>query len=128
MYKNLTITSLLGLSAIILGAFGAHTLKNKLSIDELNSFETAVLYQFYHVLVLLIVNTCKEISIKNKRIISLFFFTGIIFFSGSIYLIQLTKITAKNIWFITPLGGLFFVVGWLLMILAFIKKKSTTDV
>ena len=126
MYKNLTITSFIGFLAIILGAFGAHALKNKLNIDELNSFNTAVRYQVYHVIVLLFVNIYTEFSKKQKNIISKIFFLGILFFSGSIYLIHLTPITAKTIWFITPLGGLFFIFGWLLMMIYFIKKGKKT--
>ena len=122
MNKNLTITSLLGLLAIILGAFGAHALKNSLSVEELQSFSTAVRYQMYHVIVLLFVNTFKGFSEKTKKLISYFFFGGIICFSGSIYAIYLLGVSSKSIWFITPFGGLLFVVGWLLMCIRFLKK------
>jgi uncharacterized membrane protein YgdD (TMEM256/DUF423 family) len=124
MFKNLIITCFLGLTAIILGAFGAHALKEILSVEQLNSFETAVRYQMYHVIVLLIVNLFDGFTTKQKNTISILFFIAIILFSGSIYLIQLTQITAKSIWFITPLGGLFFILGWLLMILIFAKKMN----
>jgi uncharacterized membrane protein YgdD (TMEM256/DUF423 family) len=124
MFKNLVITCFLGLTAIILGAFGAHALKEILSVEQLNSFETAVRYQMYHVIVLLIVNLFDGFTTKQKNTISILFFIAIILFSGSIYLIQLTQITAKSIWFITPLGGLFFILGWLLMILIFAKKMN----
>lgn len=122
MFKNLIITSFLGMLAIILGAFGAHALKDILTTDQLLSFETAVRYQMYHVIVLLFVNIYEGFSDNQKNTISYFFFIGILFFSGSIYLIQTTSITAKSIWFITPLGGLFFIIGWVLMIVIFIKK------
>lgn len=124
MFKNLIITCFLGMLAIILGAFGAHALKESLTLDQLASFETAVRYQMYHVLVLLFVNIYDGFSIKQKNSISYIFFLGILFFSGSIYLIQLTSITAKSIWFVTPLGGLFFVIGWFSMITIFVKKVS----
>ena len=124
MFKNLIITCFLGMLAIILGAFGAHALKETLTSDQLLSFETAVRYQMVHVIVLLFVNTFEGFSIKQKNSISYIFFLGILFFSGSIYLIQLTSITAKSIWFITPLGGLFFVIGWFSMITIFVKKVS----
>lgn len=124
MFKNLIITCFLGLTAIILGAFGAHALKEILSIEQLNSFETAVRYQMYHVIVLLIVNLFDGFTTKQKNTISILFFIAILLFSGSIYLIQLTQITAKSIWFITPLGGLFFIIGWLLMIVIFAKKMN----
>tara|TARA_R110002049_G_scaffold13089_2_gene57409 strand:+ start:5948 stop:6328 length:381 start_codon:yes stop_codon:yes gene_type:complete len=122
MFKNLIITCFLGMLAIILGAFGAHALKETLTAAQLLSFETAVRYQMYHVIVLLFVNTYNGFSLTQKNVISWLFFFGIIFFSGSIYAIQLTEITAKSIWFITPLGGLLFVLGWFCLILYFIKK------
>jgi len=122
MFKNLVITGFLGMFAIVLGAFGAHALKELLTSDQLLSFETAVTYQMYHVLVLLFVNTFEGFTAKQKNSISYLFFLGILFFSGSIYVIQLTSITAKSIWFITPLGGLFFIIGWLSLIMIFVNK------
>jgi uncharacterized membrane protein YgdD (TMEM256/DUF423 family) len=122
MFKNLILTSLFGLTAVVLGAFGAHALKEILSATELLSFESAVRYQMFHVLVLLFVNTYAGFSSKQKNRISALFFLGILFFSGSIYVIHLTPVLAKAIWFVTPLGGLFFIIGWFLMLLLFIKK------
>lgn len=124
MFKNLIITCFLGLLAVILGAFGTHALKESLTADQLLSFETAVRYQMYHAIVLLFVNIYDGFSIKQKNRISYLFFSGILFFSGSIYLIQLTKVTAKSIWFVTPLGGLFFLIGWISMIIIFVKKSK----
>ena len=108
MRKNLTITAILGFLAIALGAFGAHALKEKLDPNSLKSFETGVRYLMYHVIVLLLVNTYSEFSIKTKNLISYLFFIGILFFSGSIFAITAGGISPKSIWFITPLGGLFF--------------------
>lgn len=124
MYKNLSITALLGLLAVVLGAFGAHALKETLTTDALQSFETAVRYQFYHVFVLLFVNTFNGFTEKQKNIISYLLFAGILCFSGSIYAIQLLKVSAKSIWFITPLGGLLFIIAWALMIVFFAKKNN----
>ena len=123
MNKNLVITSLLGAITILLGAFGAHALKEILDESALKSFETAVRYQMYHVLVLLVVNTYPKFSKKSKNIISYLFFSGILFFSGSIYAITL-GVNAKSIWFITPLGGLLFVLGWLKMTTVFFKMTN----
>lgn len=123
MFKNLIITCFFGLTAVILGAFGAHALKESLTPEQLLSFETAVRYQMYHAIVLLFVNSFHHFSIKQKNTVSLLFFIGILLFSGSIYCIQLTSISAKSIWFITPLGGLFFIIGWISMIVIFVKKK-----
>jgi uncharacterized membrane protein YgdD (TMEM256/DUF423 family) len=122
MFKNLIAACFLGVLAVCFGAFGAHALKEVLTSDQLLSFETAVRYQMYHVIVLLFVNTFDGFSEKQKNIISYIFFFGILFFSGSIYLIQLTSISAKSIWFITPLGGLFFIIGWVSMIIIFVKN------
>lgn len=122
MFKNLVITSFFGALAIIFGAFGAHALKETLTPDQLQSFETAVRYQMYHVIILLFLNTYDGISQKQKNTISYLFFAGILFFSGSIYLIQLTPVTAASVWFVTPLGGLFFIIGWISMIVIFAKK------
>jgi uncharacterized membrane protein YgdD (TMEM256/DUF423 family) len=125
MFKNLIITGFLGMFAVILGAFGAHAFKELLSSDQLSSFETAVRYQMFHVIVLLFVNTFDGFTTTQKNRISYIFFLGILFFSGSIYAIQLTSITAKSIWFITPLGGLFFIIGWLSMIVIFAKNLTS---
>ncbi len=122
MFKNLIITCFLGLSAVALGAFGAHALKETLSTDQLLSFETAVRYQMYHVIVLLFVNIYEGFSSTQKNRISYLLMLGIILFSGSIYCIQLTSITAKSIWFVTPLGGLFLMGGWMYLIMVFVKK------
>jgi len=122
MYKNLIITATLGMLGIVLGAFGAHALKEILSETELLSFETAVRYQMYHVIVLLFVNIYDGFTPSQKNKISYLFFLGILFFSGSIYAINLTTITAKSIWFVTPFGGLTLIIGWVLMIAIFVNK------
>jgi len=122
MKKNLSITAFLGALGIVLGAFGAHALKEKLSIEDLKIFETGVRYQMYHVFALLFVNTLSNFTTMTKKSISIFFFLGILFFSGSLYAITAGGIPAKSIWFITPLGGLFFIIGWVLLALKFLKK------
>ena len=123
MFKNLIFVCFLGLSAIVLGAFGAHALRDILSASELTIFETGVRYQMYHSIVLLFVNTYDEFTTSQKNRITFIFFLGILLFSGSIYTIQLTSITAKSIWFITPMGGLTLIIGWSTMIVIFLKKS-----
>jgi len=123
MNKNLVITSIIGAIAIALGAFGAHALKEVLTVEELKSYETAVKYQMFHIIVLLIVNTYTGFNLKNKNVISYLFLVGILFFSGSIYAITL-GVSPKNIWFITPLGGLLFIIGWLKLAYSFFKIKK----
>ena len=121
MKINLGIAALIGSLTIILGAFGAHALEDTLTADGLKSFETAVRYQMYHVIVLLFVNSYSEFTLKTKNTVSYLFFAGILFFSGSIYAITL-GVNPKSIWFITPLGGLFFILGWLKMGISYFKK------
>ncbi|CAL2091392.1 DUF423 domain-containing protein [Tenacibaculum sp. 190524A05c] len=123
MYKNLTIITLLGALTIILGAFGAHALKETLSPEALQSFETAVRYQMYHVLLLIMVNLTEHFSIAFKRKITWFFLTGILLFSGSIYAIYLGKIPVNYIWFVTPLGGLVLIIGWFLLSYQLFKRS-----
>ena len=121
--RNLILTSILGALTVILGAFGSHVLKEKLGVEGLETFETAVKYQMYHVIVLLVVNSMIQLSIKSKNNISLFFFLGILFFSGSLYLITIFGVNPKNIWFVTPLGGLFFILGWIRLLYYLFKGK-----
>ena len=123
MKNYLALTAILGILTIILGAFGSHALTSKLSAESLKSFETAVHYQFFHVIVLLFVNTNAKFSDKIKKNASLLFFLGILFFSGSIYLITIGGIAAKTIWFVTPLGGLFMIAGWSYLLIKFLKNK-----
>ena len=122
MNKNLILTAIIGALTIILGAFGAHALQETLSENQLKSFETGVRYQMFHVLALLFVNTYNAFNSKIKNTISILFFIGILFFSGSIYAITL-GVDAKNIWFITPVGGVLFIIGWLKMAISFSTKK-----
>lgn len=123
MNKYLAISALLGCLTIVLGAFAAHTLKDVLTDIQLKSFETGVRYQMYHVIVLLFVNTYTGFSEKSKQLISNLFLLGILFFSGSIYAITF-GIGAKNIWFITPLGGLILILGWLFLGINFLKNNK----
>ncbi len=122
MSKNiLFFTAVLGALGIALGAFGAHALKDLLG-EQTKNWETAVKYQMFHVLAILIVQNTPQISMSSKNTISFLFLIGILFFSGSLFLISSKIIEAKYIWFITPLGGLSFISGWILLALNFLKK------
>ncbi|MBL4746788.1 MAG: DUF423 domain-containing protein [Flavobacteriaceae bacterium] len=123
MKLNLKITALLGAITVILGAFGAHALKETLSEAALKSFETGVRYQMYHVIVLLFVNGYTGFSNRVKNGISYFLFAGIACFSGSIYAISF-GVPASSIWFLTPLGGLFLIAGWSFMFISFMKSSK----
>lgn len=123
MNKILSFIAFLGAITIVLGAFGAHSLQEILSAQELKSFETGVRYQMYHILVLLFVNTYAKFSSKVKTTMNYLFLGGILLFSGSIYAITF-GVPAKAIWFITPLGGLLFILGWIKLSLSFFKNTS----
>jgi len=119
--------SFFGMTAIILGAFGAHALKKVLSVDQLVTFETGVKYQMYHALFLLFLGLNNHLSYKIKKTILVLTILGIIFFSGSIYLLatdSLNDFNFKIIGFITPIGGLLLIVSWAILMIHFLKKKS----
>ena len=123
MNKILSLVAFLGAITIVLGAFGAHSLQEILSTQELKSFETGVRYQMYHILALLFVNTYTKFSSKVKTIINYLFLGGILLFSGSIYAITF-GVPAQTIWFVTPLGGFLFILGWLKMGFSFFKSTE----
>ncbi len=120
---------LLGALAVALGAFGAHGLKTILTAQQLVTFETAVRYQFYHVFALLF--AALLYSQVNKKLASAAgycFISGIIIFCGSLYM--LTYVQASNIsgfaWLgpVTPIGGVAFIAGWILLALASIRRNN----
>jgi uncharacterized membrane protein YgdD (TMEM256/DUF423 family) len=127
--KTISTGALLGMIAIILGAFGAHALKNILSSEQLSTFETGVRYQMYHALFLLFVGTTHFINQKSKKIIYNLTVMGTILFSGSIYLLATNSITSidfKIFGFVTPVGGLLLISAWIKLffdILMPMKKK-----
>jgi uncharacterized membrane protein YgdD (TMEM256/DUF423 family) len=121
-----------GALAVMAGALGAHFLKSKLQIDvftleNLAAFETAVKYQMYHaiVLVLLALLTDKvQNNILNKS--GQCFMIGTVLFSGSIYLLSTATLLGLSLsWLgpITPIGGLFLIVGWCLLAYGGVKKN-----
>ncbi|MCB0464140.1 MAG: DUF423 domain-containing protein [Aequorivita sp.] len=113
--KMVATASLLTAATIALGAFGAHGLKNIVEASALNTFETGVRYQMYHSLAILVLGLAPSIPEKIKKTVFWIFILGIILFSGSIYLLALNAIlpfNAAKIGFITPIGGLMFILGW----------------
>ncbi len=106
-----------GMLAIIFGAFGAHALKKILSENQLKSFETGIKYQMYHAIVLLLLGFNFQFSTSAMYWC---FTLGVLLFSFSIYGLVLSDAKGKKLKFlgpITPIGGLLFVIGWLLLIL-----------
>lgn len=124
--KNLIFASILGLISVAMGAFGAHALKDILEPEALQSYETGVRYMMVHALVLLFLNNSTALEQKTKNTLSTLFIVGIVFFSGSIFAIQLKLVDASSIWFITPLGGLLLISGWFGMALAFFRKTRAS--
>ena len=124
--KLITTASILGAIAIILGAFGAHALKKVLNSDQLITFETGVRYQMYHALFLLFISTLDTITDKSKKVILTLVQLGVLFFSGSIYLLASNDLTAfdfKTIGFITPIGGALLIAAWCVLIYQNWMKK-----
>lgn len=124
--KVISTAAILGMIAIILGAFGAHALKKELTLEELSTFETGVKYQMYHALFLLFVGL-SSMTEKTKKGITLLIVSGVVLFSGSIYILatkNLTGIDIKAFGIVTPIGGLLLIVGWFWHFLTFITKKS----
>ena len=104
--------------AVALGAFGAHVLKDRLTADMLNNFETGVRYQMYHALALLAVAwaVTRWSASRLPSAAGWFFVAGTLLFSTSLYLLSLSG--ARWLGAITPLGGVCFVAGWLCLVLA----------
>jgi uncharacterized membrane protein YgdD (TMEM256/DUF423 family) len=118
----LVFAAFFGATAIILGAFGAHLLKKKLSTEQLQSFETGIKYQIYHAIILLVLGFQLKESSTIDQYIFLAFIIGTLLFSFSIYGLVISSAKNKKIKFlgpITPLGGLFLVAGWLLLFYKF---------
>jgi uncharacterized membrane protein YgdD (TMEM256/DUF423 family) len=126
--KALVAGSVFAALAVILGAFGAHALKQVLEPDQLQTFETGVKYQFYHSFALLATGIIyASFPFKQVKLASTFFITGILLFSGSLYALTLLKMNGQvglgGVGIITPIGGLFFIAGWLLLTMGILKKN-----
>jgi len=113
--------SLIGAIGVMIGAFGAHALKDKLTASgRMETFETAVKYQFYHALALVLVGIlAKEFVSKTINYSGYCFLGGTLIFSGSLYLICLTGV--KTFGAIAPIGGTLMIAGWLLLFWAVLK-------
>ena len=112
------------LTGVLLGAFGAHALKELLSSNQLASFETGVRYQIFHGIVLLFTGFSFD-KIQSTRLISMIFIIGTLLFSISIYLLNLQEIIGTSLSFlgpITPIGGALLIAGWLIFLISLIKN------
>lgn len=122
------IAALLGALSVIIGAFGAHALRQLLNDNSIAIFETGVQYQFYHVFALLAVGVLyKDAHNKIMFYSGIFFIAGVILFSGSLYFLTFIKglHVAGYRWAgaITPFGGLSFILGWICLFAGIIKNK-----
>lgn len=128
MHKQALISgALLSGVAVILGAFGAHALKEVLDPNQLNTFEVGVRYQFYHSFALLITGIIyQSYPAKQVKLAATFFLIGIALFSGSLYLMTLFNVQGvvglRGVGAVTPVGGVFFILGWVMLLIGIIKK------
>lgn len=123
----LILGAILGGLGVALGAFGAHGLKKIVAAEAVATYQTGVQYQMYHVFALLILGMMAERFTSSFFHYSGFFFlAGIVFFSGSLYLAvsleAMNKVVPVFVRLITPIGGLFFIFGWILLLLGIIRK------
>ena len=103
--------------SVALGAFGAHALKSRLSSEALAIFETAARYQMFHALALLLVAALPQL---RASLAGWLFVAGTILFSGSLYALALTGL--RGLGAVTPIGGLCFLTGWVVLALAFARR------
>lgn len=125
----LKAAALLGALSVILGAFGAHTLKQFISDKSILTFETGVRYQFYHVIALLFTGILyKEFTNKSLLWAGRMFGLGIFLFSGSLYFLSVANLSEnaglRGVGAITPLGGACFIAGWVLLFMGISKKDQ----
>lgn len=118
----LVAAAIAGLLAVMAGAFGAHGLRHLVSERSLEVFQTAVSYQIYHALALMAASLIPPLGLSRKllTLACSFWLAGMLLFSGSLYLLVLTG----THWLgpVTPVGGVSFMVGWGLLIVAALKK------
>ncbi|MBC6492559.1 DUF423 domain-containing protein [Flavihumibacter stibioxidans] len=125
----LVSAALLGALAVILGAFGAHGLKQIVPPETVATFETGVRYHFYHVFALLATGLLAfQYPVKQIRWAAQCFMAGMLLFSGSLYLLTFLKATEtvglSKLGLITPVGGVLLVLGWLFLFLGLLKRNA----
>lgn len=114
--RMVAVGALLGGLAVVIGAFGAHGLKGRVAPEMLEVFETGVRYHFYHALGIVLVGLLATTTLVTQgrlQVAFVAFVAGIAIFSGSLYALVLTD--TRWLGAITPIGGLAFIVGWLML-------------
>ncbi len=126
--KHLTLLSgaLLGFLGVALGAFGAHALKPMLiETGRVETFELAVRYQFYHAFALIATGlVAKALPSPKFTYAGICFLIGVIIFSGSLYVLSLSGITILGA--ITPIGGVFLLIGWAFLFTGILEKNKAS--
>lgn len=105
--------------SVALGAFGAHGLKSRVSAEMLNVWQTGVTYQFFHALALILLGLWSKQDLIAAMAPFWFFALGILFFSGSLFVLVFSGIKAFGA--ITPIGGVFFLIGWVTWFIAVVR-------
>lgn len=128
MNKSIVIIGIVMLViAIVLGAFGAHALKEHLTLEKLNTFEVGVRYQVYHGLAFLILGFSADKFQFSLKLPTRLIFVGVLMFSGSIYFLAIQEMLGVSLKFlgpITPLGGLLIITGWILFLIKIMRSKA----
>ncbi|NJC25191.1 DUF423 domain-containing protein [Neolewinella antarctica] len=133
MQNYLRLFAALGALAVALGAFGAHGLKSLVGPAELETFATGIRYHFYHVFALgfvVVLSALPGFSLVRLGRAAWCFGIGILLFSGSLYLLSLREVHGLPVSFlgpITPVGGVFFIAGWVFLFIS-LTDKSASDV
>lgn len=115
-----------GFLAVALGAFGAHALEGRIADKYLSTWDTAVQYQMFHALALMAIGILMSSKlmghVSSLNTAGYLILAGIIIFSGSLYVLSLTGISILGA--ITPIGGVAFLVGWIMLIVATVKYAN----
>ena len=125
--KIFLVASILGLIAVVLGAFAAHGLRDALNTTSLESFQTGVRYQMYHAFFLFVVGLMPQLQPQQKKRLFWFVLLGVLLFSGSVYLLATNALTPIDFAFlgpVTPLGGLLLISAWGVLAFCLIKRKK----
>lgn len=129
MKRTFLVTgAILGLTGVVLGAFGAHGLEKIVEPDAVASFETGVRYQIYHAFLLLFLGLWDRNNQKTQKNLHLLIVVGVVLFSGSIYGLVLDPwlpFEFKKFALLTPLGGSLLIFAWALLLFAFLKSPKT---
>jgi uncharacterized membrane protein YgdD (TMEM256/DUF423 family) len=117
-----------GLTAVLLGAFGAHGLEKMVNAKAIETFETGVRYQMYHALFLMILGGSNLLVNERKKLIYYFIVVGVVCFSFSIYLLAINELSSfdfKKLALLTPLGGVLLITGWILLGIRVLNQKPS---